>query len=90
VRDWGSPNSDDWRKGSALCLLYGFGGGTRLREWGWGSQFGRGDRHYGTLGIYVLCALCLFLKAWLKAGLAVRTEYLRWKFRNNEKVKRRN
>ncbi len=20
-----------------------------------GSQFGRGDRHYGTLGIYVLC-----------------------------------
>ncbi len=40
--------------------------------------------------IYVLCALALFLKAWLKAGLAVRTEYLRWKFRNNEKVKRRN
>jgi hypothetical protein len=39
---------------------------------------------------YVPYALCLFLKAWLKAGLAVRTEYLRWKFRNNEKVKRRN
>ncbi len=21
VRGWGSPNSDDWRKGLALCLL---------------------------------------------------------------------
>jgi hypothetical protein len=24
VRGWGSPNSDDWRKGLALCLLCGF------------------------------------------------------------------
>ncbi len=24
VRGWGSPNSDDWRKSLALCLLYGF------------------------------------------------------------------
>jgi hypothetical protein len=23
VRGWGSPNSDDWRKSLALCLLYG-------------------------------------------------------------------
>ncbi len=21
VREWGSPNTDDWRKGLALCLL---------------------------------------------------------------------
>ncbi len=23
VRGWGSPNSNDWRKSLALCLLYG-------------------------------------------------------------------
>ncbi len=31
------------------------GGHTRLREGVGGSQFGRGDRHCGTLGINVLC-----------------------------------
>jgi hypothetical protein len=39
---------------------FGFGGGghIRLRERGAvESQFGRGDRHCGTLGIYVLCGL---------------------------------
>ncbi len=24
MRGWGSPNSDDWRKSLALCLLSGF------------------------------------------------------------------
>ncbi len=35
---WGSPNSDDWRKSLALCLLCGAGGvggggGARGIEW---------------------------------------------------------
>jgi hypothetical protein len=39
-----------------------FGSGGRHNRWGGegggggGSQFGRGDRHCGTLGKYVLCA----------------------------------
>ncbi len=37
----------------------GGGGPTRLQERGWGSEFGQGDRHCGTLGKYeyVLCAV---------------------------------
>ncbi len=49
------PNSDDWRKSLALCLFCG--SPTRLLDRGWRvsvSQFGRGDRHCGTLGIYLL------------------------------------
>ncbi len=30
-------------------------GHTRLRERGWGAQFIRGEKHCGTVGIYVLC-----------------------------------
>ncbi len=43
------------------------GGGDTLAcgKGGGGSQFGRGDRHYGTLGIYVLCApsckMCMYM-----------------------------
>jgi hypothetical protein len=36
--------------------LFGSGGDTlACGKGGGGSQFGRGDRHYGTLSIYVLC-----------------------------------
>jgi hypothetical protein len=54
-RNWdppiASPAGDCAPPPPPLFLGEGY---IRLREWEW-SQFGRGDRHCGTPGIYVLC-----------------------------------
>ncbi len=53
--NWDSPTPSPG--GEYVPSPFGSGGGghNRMLERGWGSQFGRGDRHCGTLGIYVLC-----------------------------------
>jgi hypothetical protein len=53
VRGWGSPNSDDWRKSLALCLLCGF------------LAFAVSS-YISTLGLG--CGLCLILYRSIKKG----------------------
>ncbi len=55
------PNLDSPTPSPAgACVPPLFPGGIHsLARRGGGSQFGRGDRHYGSIGIYVLCGLYL-------------------------------
>jgi hypothetical protein len=46
---WVSPPAHP--KANVAPLWFGGGGHTRLRERGGWTQFGQGDRHYGTLGL---------------------------------------
>jgi hypothetical protein len=59
--NWNSPTPSP--VGERALPPCGSGGGTHSlvgEGVGGGSQFGRGDGHCGTLGIYVLCAILYF------------------------------
>jgi hypothetical protein len=76
----GTPHPSTHRR---MCPPPLWGGGrerahaTRLREREWGSQFGRGDRHCGTQGKYVLRSeIMINVQEFIMGTMAAPTVYV--------------